>query len=38
MEPHLMVNESTSPDQCLRIYWHSDEDDRVFVTLCVRVM
>lgn len=31
MEPHLKVDEATHPDQCLRIYWHVDEDDRIFV-------
>ncbi len=31
MEPHLKVDEATHPDQCLRIYWHTDEDDRIFV-------
>jgi hypothetical protein len=31
MEPHLKVDEATHPDQCLRIYWHLDEDDRIFV-------
>lgn len=31
MEPHLKVDEATHPDQCLRIYWYTDEDDRIFV-------
>lgn len=31
MEPHLKVDEATHPDQCLRIYWYIDEDDRIFV-------
>jgi hypothetical protein len=31
MEPHLKVDEATSPDQCLRIYWYVDEDERIFV-------
>jgi hypothetical protein len=28
--PHLKVDESTSPDQCLRIYWDVDEDSRTW--------
>ncbi|MFE2500455.1 hypothetical protein [Streptomyces rubiginosohelvolus] len=31
MEPHLKVDESTGPDQCLRIYWYLDESDKVIV-------
>lgn len=31
MEPHLKVDQSTSPDQCLRIYWYIDTDERIFV-------
>jgi len=31
MEPHLKVDEATSPDQCLRIYWYVDEEERTFV-------
>lgn len=27
MEPHLKVDQSTSPDQCLRVYWYLDERD-----------
>lgn len=26
--PHLKVDEATSPDQCLRIYWDVDDDER----------
>ena len=26
--PHLKVDEATSPDQCLRIYWDIDNDSR----------
>jgi hypothetical protein len=26
--PHLKVDESTSPDQCLRIYWEDDPQER----------
>ena len=26
--PHLKVDESTSPDQCLRIYWEDDSEAR----------
>lgn len=25
MEPHLKVDQATSPDQCLRIYWYVDD-------------
>jgi hypothetical protein len=28
--PHLKVDESTSPDQCLRIYWTEDPTSRVW--------
>jgi len=28
--PHLKVDESTSPDQCLRIYWTDDPESRVW--------
>jgi hypothetical protein len=28
--PHLKVDESTSPDQCLRIYWTDDPTSRVW--------
>jgi hypothetical protein len=28
--PHLKVDESTSPDQCLRIYWTADDDSRLW--------
>lgn len=31
MEAHLKVDEATHPDQCLRIYWHIDYDERIFV-------
>lgn len=31
MEPHLKVDEATSPDQCMRIYWWKDEEEKVFV-------
>ncbi|HEY3546287.1 MAG TPA: hypothetical protein VGK17_09360 [Propionicimonas sp.] len=31
MEPHLKVDQATSPDQCLRIYWYVDEDSRKLV-------
>jgi hypothetical protein len=27
-KPHLKVDESTSPDQCLRIYWEQDPEER----------
>lgn len=27
-EPHLKVDDSTSPDQCLRIYWEDDPEAR----------
>lgn len=29
--PHLKVDESTSPDQCLRIYWYLDSDEKLLV-------
>lgn len=28
MEPHLKVDQSTSPDQCLRVYWYRDESSQ----------
>ncbi|WP_370323778.1 hypothetical protein [Euzebya sp.] len=28
--PHLKVDEATSPDQCLRIYWDVDDDTRTW--------
>jgi hypothetical protein len=28
--PHLKVDESTSPDQCLRIHWAIDNDSRIW--------
>lgn len=28
MEPHLKVDQSTSPDQCLRVYWYRDDESR----------
>jgi hypothetical protein len=28
--PHLKVDEATSPDQCLRIYWTVDNDSRLW--------
>lgn len=31
MEPHLKVDENTSPDQCLRIYWYIDEAAKILV-------
>jgi hypothetical protein len=31
MEPHLKVDEHTSPDQCLRIHWWDDPDSHVLV-------
>jgi hypothetical protein len=31
MEPHLKVDQSTSPDQCLRIYWWRDDEARRLV-------
>lgn len=32
MEPHLKVDQSTSPDQCLRIYWYRDDNSkRLFI-------
>jgi len=31
MEPHLKVDDFTSPDQCLRIYWWVDTASQVFV-------
>jgi hypothetical protein len=31
MEPHLIVDEATSPDQCMRIYWWDDQTANVFV-------
>jgi len=31
LEAHLKVDEATSPDQCLRIYWYVDEDEHVLV-------
>lgn len=31
MEPHLKVDEATSPDQCMRIYWWDDPAANVFV-------
>ncbi|MFI9253602.1 hypothetical protein [Streptomyces sp. NPDC053069] len=31
LEAHLKVDEATSRDQCLRIYWYIDEDERVLV-------
>ncbi|MFD8177978.1 hypothetical protein [Streptomyces sp. NPDC059709] len=31
MEAHLKVDEATSPDQCLRIYWYVDKTDKVLV-------
>jgi len=31
MEPHLKVDQSTSPDQCLRIYWWRDDSARRLV-------
>lgn len=31
MEPHLKVDEATSPDQCMRVYWWKDDDAKVFV-------
>jgi hypothetical protein len=31
MEPHLAIDVGTTRDQCLRIYWYVDEDERVFV-------
>ncbi|MDP8928083.1 MAG: hypothetical protein M3O70_05760 [Actinomycetota bacterium] len=29
-QPHLKVDEATSPDQCLRIYWEEDTDTRLW--------
>ncbi|MFD6076037.1 hypothetical protein ACFWG5_10710 [Streptomyces hydrogenans] len=31
LEAHLKVDEATSPDQCLRIYWYIDQHERVLV-------
>lgn len=31
MVPHLKVDQATSPDQCLRVYWYVDEDSKVLV-------
>jgi hypothetical protein len=31
MEPHLKVDRSTSPDQCLRVYWFQDDTAKVLV-------
>ncbi|MGG8848335.1 hypothetical protein ACQ881_37680 [Streptomyces lividans] len=31
MEAHLKVDEATTADQCLRIYWYVDKTDKVLV-------
>lgn len=31
MEPHLKVDQATSPDQCLRVYWYRDDDGKLLV-------
>ncbi|MFY1652164.1 hypothetical protein ACN27J_14870 [Solwaraspora sp. WMMB762] len=31
LEPHLKVDQATSPDQCLRIYWHIDDVNKLLV-------
>lgn len=31
MEPHLKVDQGTTPNQCLRVYWYIDEEERIFV-------
>jgi hypothetical protein len=31
MEPHLKVDESSKPDQCLRVYWYIDDDGKKLV-------
>ena len=31
MEPHLKVDQNTSPDQCLRVYWYVDESEKILV-------
>lgn len=31
LEAHLKIDEATSPDQCLRIYWYVDQDERALV-------
>jgi hypothetical protein len=31
MEPHLKVDQSTTPDQCLRVYWYRDDTARRLV-------
>ena len=31
MKPHLKVDQATSPDQCLRIYWYTDEATKTLV-------
>lgn len=33
--PHLKVDESTSPDQCLRIYWEVDEASRTWRVISI---
>ncbi len=35
--PHLKVDENTSPDQCLRIYWEDDPVDAGQVEEVVKV-
>jgi hypothetical protein len=31
LEPHLKVDQATSPDQCLRIYWYVDDVNKLLV-------
>lgn len=31
MEPHLKVDEASKPDQCLRVYWYTDDEGKKLV-------
>jgi len=31
LEPHLKVDQASSPDQCLRIYWYVDEGNKLLI-------